>query len=159
VTVTVTESGNGTVTSSPAGISCPGTCSAAFVKNSSVVLTAKSSGLGNRFSGWTGDCSSNGFVRTCTLSATVARSATATFVTESHNVSFVSSATYAANLGSASAYDAQCNALATAAGLNNVSADGFIAWVSSSSSKAVDRLGSAHGFVRVDGHPFADNLA
>ena len=38
--LTVTTTGSGTVTSSPAGINCPTTCSAIFAGNSQVVLTA-----------------------------------------------------------------------------------------------------------------------
>lgn len=75
------------------------------------------------------------------------------------NVVFVSSQTYVTTLGSAAAYDAQCNVLATAAGLNNVGNDAFIAWMSDSFSNAVGRLGAARGFVRVDGVPVADTVA
>ncbi len=75
------------------------------------------------------------------------------------NLVFVSSETYATTLGSAAAYDAQCNALANTAGINNVAGDAFMAWISDSTSNAVTRLGSARGFVRVDGLPVADTVA
>ncbi len=78
---------------------------------------------------------------------------------ETPNLVFVSSATYATTLGSAAAYDVQCNLLATTAGLNNGTNDAFIAWISDSTSNAVARLGSARGFVRVDGVPVADTVA
>lgn len=77
----------------------------------------------------------------------------------SPNIVFVSSQTYATTLGSAAAYDAQCNVLATAAGLNNGTNDAFIAWISDSSSDAVGRLGAARGFVRTDGALVADTVA
>ncbi|MGC1818652.1 MAG: hypothetical protein WA900_13480, partial [Casimicrobiaceae bacterium] len=40
VTVTTTGSGGGTVTSAPGGISCPGTCTAAYAPGIQVTLTA-----------------------------------------------------------------------------------------------------------------------
>ncbi len=75
------------------------------------------------------------------------------------NLVFVSSQVVAANLGSAAAYDMQCNTFATNAGINNMAGDAFVAWISDSNSDAVTRLGSARGFVRVDGRPFADTVA
>jgi hypothetical protein len=54
-TLTVNEfgAGSGTVTSSPAGIDCPGTCSAAFPAGTRVTLE-ESPAPGSTFSGWTG---------------------------------------------------------------------------------------------------------
>lgn len=48
--------GSGTVTSSPAGISCGFTCTAAFQRGQSVRLTARA-GANSTFAGWSGDCS------------------------------------------------------------------------------------------------------
>jgi Divergent InlB B-repeat domain len=53
VTVTMSGSGSGTVTSSPAGISCPGTCSATFSTGTVVTLTATAAS-GSSFGGWSG---------------------------------------------------------------------------------------------------------
>lgn len=53
--LTVTAASGGTVTSSPAGISCPGTCSANFPLGTTVTLTA-SANANFGFGGWTGDC-------------------------------------------------------------------------------------------------------
>ena len=62
--VTVTVTGPGTVSSSPAGISCPETCSATFAGNSQVTLTATPN-AGSIFTGWSGDiCEGTG---TCTF--------------------------------------------------------------------------------------------
>ncbi len=54
-TLTVTEagSGTGTVTSAPAGIECPTTCSASFASGAVVALTANPAD-GSTFAGWSG---------------------------------------------------------------------------------------------------------
>ena len=74
--LTVTISGNGSVTSSPAGINCPGTCSANFTQNSQVTLTA-TPGSGFGLGAWTGSCSGN--TSPCTFTITSPSSVTATF--------------------------------------------------------------------------------
>jgi hypothetical protein len=74
--VTKAGRGSGTVTSSPAGISCGVSCSAAFALGSSVTLTA-SPNSGSRFSGWSGNCS--GKTNTCTLTMRANQAAKATF--------------------------------------------------------------------------------
>jgi phospholipase C len=54
--VTVAVTGTGTVTSSPAGIDCPTTCTASFAAGTSVTLSA-SAGTGFTFAGFGGVCS------------------------------------------------------------------------------------------------------
>jgi hypothetical protein len=54
LTVTKTGSGSGTVTSSPAGINCGGTCDASFAEGTPVALTPSPAG-GSTFAGWSGD--------------------------------------------------------------------------------------------------------
>ncbi len=49
--VSLAGSGSGTVTSSPSGIACPGTCSYAYEPNTQVALTATPAS-GSRFVGW-----------------------------------------------------------------------------------------------------------
>jgi hypothetical protein len=56
-TVTVRAEGTGTVTSVPAGISCPGTCAADFAYGTAVQLTATTTQF---FNGWFGDCNGTG---------------------------------------------------------------------------------------------------
>jgi hypothetical protein len=75
--LTVTKSGNGrgSITSSPAGIGCPGTCSAKFPYGSAATLAAKPTAT-SIFSGWSGACSGK---TTCVLSMTADKVATATF--------------------------------------------------------------------------------
>jgi pimeloyl-ACP methyl ester carboxylesterase len=62
-TITVMVVGNGTVTSSPAGISCPGTCTHTFAPNSFPFLIAQP-GPGAIFDHWEG---TNCFVESCPL--------------------------------------------------------------------------------------------
>jgi len=76
LTVSKTGYGSGYVSSSPAGISCGTTCSASFVFQTSVTLTAKPA-AGSAFGGWGGACS--GTQKTCTVSMTQARWVSAKF--------------------------------------------------------------------------------
>jgi hypothetical protein len=73
--LSVTIAGGGTVTSSPSGITCPGTCSTTFDSGTSVVLTATPTS-GWSFSGWGGACTGTGI---CSVTMSAAESVTATF--------------------------------------------------------------------------------
>ncbi len=73
LTVTAPAAGSGTVTSSPAGINCPGTCSASFAQGAKVTLTA-TPGSNYFFGGWNGNCTGTG-ICTITLTATATVSA------------------------------------------------------------------------------------
>jgi phospholipase C len=75
VTVAAPPSGAGTITSTPAGISCPSTCSASFAQGTKVTLTATPSS-NYFFAGWGGACSG----MTCTLTVTAAASVTDSFM-------------------------------------------------------------------------------
>ena len=77
--LSVSINGEGTVTSSPAGISCSsGTCNGAFTQGSSVTLSA-ASGSGNTFGGWNGgSCSGTSSCVIIIGSTTTAVSATFT---------------------------------------------------------------------------------
>ena len=68
--------GSGTVTSSPAGISCGSTCSSSFSANTQVILTAQAT-AGSTFAGWSGACS--GTSSSCNVTMASASSVTATF--------------------------------------------------------------------------------
>ena len=68
--------GQGTVTSSPAGVNCGPDCNAPFPGGDTVTLTAVAA-AGSTFGGWTGEgCTGTG---TCTVTVTGARLVTATF--------------------------------------------------------------------------------
>lgn len=69
--------GSGTVTSSPAGIDCGVSCSAAFDAGTEVTLAARAV-EGSAFEGWTGACTGAG---ACTVSMTRPRSVSAVFET------------------------------------------------------------------------------
>jgi hypothetical protein len=76
-TLTVSKSGAGTgsVSSSPAGITCGATCTADFADGTSVTLT-QTADSGSVFTGWSGACTGTG---ACVVSMTAAKSVTATF--------------------------------------------------------------------------------
>ncbi|MCU0619988.1 MAG: InlB B-repeat-containing protein [Gemmatimonadales bacterium] len=73
--LSVYTSGEGTVTSAPAGISCPGTCSASYDSGTGVALTA-SPATGWLFTSWSGDCSGSA---TCNVTMSTTRSVSAEF--------------------------------------------------------------------------------
>ena len=76
LTVAKAGTGNGSVTSTPAGVTCGATCENDFANGSTVTLTAAAS-AGSSFTAWSGACS--GASTTCTVSMSAARSVTATF--------------------------------------------------------------------------------
>ena len=67
--------GAGSVSSSPAGISCGSTCSASMAAGSVVKLTAKAS-AGSKFVGWTGACTGTS---TCSVTMAAAKTVGARF--------------------------------------------------------------------------------
>ena len=75
LTVTKKGNGRGSVTSSPGGIGCGGTCSFGFPYGTAAKLTAKPTAI-SVFAGWSGACTGKA---ACSLSMTVDRAATATF--------------------------------------------------------------------------------
>jgi WD40 repeat protein/uncharacterized protein (DUF2141 family) len=75
LSVSKTGTGSGKVTSNPAGIDCGTSCSASYVKNDVVVLTATPAS-GSSFVGWSGACSGTA---TCSVTMDAAKSVTANF--------------------------------------------------------------------------------
>jgi len=75
LTVTRAGSGHGTVTSSPRGIICGTLCSATYINDTVVTLTATPA-IGSTFAGWSGACTGTG---TCSVTMGAAKSVTATF--------------------------------------------------------------------------------
>jgi hypothetical protein len=71
------------------------------------------------------------------------------------NTVFVTSTLHTGNLGGLAGADSICQARANAAGLTGT----YRAWLSSTLSSAISRMGSARGFVRRDGAAIADSLS
>jgi Bacterial Ig-like domain (group 3)/Lamin Tail Domain/Divergent InlB B-repeat domain len=94
-----TGSGTGTVTSSPAGITCPNTCSASYSNGTSVTLTATAAG-GSTFTGWSGDCSGTG---PCTVTMNANHSVTATFTAVAQTLNVTKNGTGTGNVTSSPA--------------------------------------------------------
>lgn len=86
LSVTTTGAGTGTVTSSPAGISCQSGsltgCSDDFDKSTSVTLVATPSSSTSVFSGWSGACTASS--GDCVVTMDADKSATATFAAASY---------------------------------------------------------------------------
>ncbi len=84
LTVNLTGTGNGNVTSAPAGINCPaGLCSTSFITGTVVTLAAAPS-LGSTFTGWSGGkCSGTGL---CVVTMTANSNVTATFVLNTYTL-------------------------------------------------------------------------
>ncbi len=75
LTVSEAGTGDGSVTSAPAGIDCGSTCSTTFDAGAAVTLTATAA-AGSSFTGWGGDCSGTG---TCQLTMSADHTVSATF--------------------------------------------------------------------------------
>lgn len=161
-TLVVTRTGDmrGTVTSDPAGIRCSpilDNCSHDFPRGSTVTLSATGA-AGSIFTGWSrASCSGTG---TCVLTLEIDTSIEAGFgdASDGHNFAFVTKSDYSATMfDPLSNADAICAAEAAAAGLPSGAT--YVAWLSTSTVDAKDRLGAARGWVRVDGSPIADTVA
>lgn len=88
--LTVTKTGNGTVTSSPAGINCGSDCSETYNVNTSVTLTATPA-ADSDFAGWGGGCT--GSASTCAVTIDAVKSVTATFTLKSLALTVIKSGT------------------------------------------------------------------
>jgi hypothetical protein len=99
LTVTKNGTGTGTVTSSPAGISCGSTCSTPFADGAVVTLTPAAD-PGSTFTGWSGACSGTG---PCTVTMDQARSVTATFDLPTHTLTVAKNGTGSGSVSSSPA--------------------------------------------------------
>jgi hypothetical protein len=152
----VVLSGQGRVTSTPAGIDCPGTCSASFEAASTVVLHANPIGDANAYlSAWGGSCSG---LEGCSVTLDPPLSGAAVMVSASFapaNFAFVTSTSVVPGaIGGLAQADQLCQQRATAGGL----AGSYVAWLSTSTTSAVSRISGARGWIRPDGREFADSI-
>jgi hypothetical protein len=79
LTVSPAGNGQGTVTSSPAGIDCGTDCNHPYDLGTNVTLTADP-GQNSTFGGWSGACGGSGL--TCSVVMNASKSVTATFVSK-----------------------------------------------------------------------------
>jgi hypothetical protein len=141
------------------GINCmsAGVCNAIYTQSTQTFTLTASPNAESTFVGWGGDCS--GATPQCTLNEMTAHNVTATF-RPSANIAFVTSAALsipfaATAAGAQTNADAFCNARARAGGLPG----SYVAWLSTSGTNAISKLGSASGWVRSDGKPFTSDPA
>lgn len=158
----VTRAGEGRVISEPPGIDCPSVCRAPFRFDAEVRLLAEPA------ENWMiGDWAAEGcdgpadgcISRPASDQASTERAVEVTFFPLRHNLIFISSESFPPDLGGAAPYDLACNRLASAAGINTATSDGYIAALSESTSSFVSRLRpNVRGWVRMDGKAFGDSL-
>jgi len=159
VRLTVERSGPGSapLSSEDGQIECGATCSALYDAGSTVRLRAETTnGSNTYFSGWSA-CRAPS--RTCEITLGNSMTAVASFAQITNNLVFTTSEALPANLGSPAAYDIECNRVASNAGLNNLSGNGYIAAVSSDTSRFSARLGgNVRGWIRLDGLAFGTTI-
>jgi hypothetical protein len=115
LTVTKSGTGTGTVTSSPSGINCGAICEAEFETGKEVTLTPAAS-AGSEFKGWSGACSGAG---TCKVTMSAAKSVTAEFALEQHQLTVTKSGNGSGTVTSAPA-GITCGATCSASFTHNV---------------------------------------
>jgi hypothetical protein len=105
LTVSKAGTGSGTVTSTPAGITCGATCTAPFNAGTTITLAAAAD-AGSTFSGWSGGgCSGTG---ACTVSLAASTTVTATFTLNRYTLTVTRSGA-GASYGTVSATPAGIN--------------------------------------------------
>lgn len=143
LTVTKAGSGEGTVTSQPAGINCGGTCNANFNVGQSVTLTAAAT-AGSVFGGWTGACASSN-ANTATVLMDAVKTCGVTFTRQFElAVAFTGQGTGAVTLApSGKVCTAACTELANSGATITLKAqpganDQFGGWAGDCSASATD---------------------
>ncbi len=135
----------GTIASSPAGVNCTAPCSQTVNVPPGTQVSVSTTGGPNV---WWGSSSCTG--TTCVTTVNAAMTLTATF--SNNNYVFATSKTYAGSLGGLTGADALCAQAATSSGLLGH----YVAWLATSTTNALTRLGSARGWIGTSGLPFAD---
>ncbi len=143
--------GSAVITSTPAGISCKGpVCTTTASFNEGQVVTLTVSGIASASLGaWTpSTCSGT------TCAVTMSAGTSVSYTGTSNNIIFVTQNGTTGNIGGLAGADAMCQTSAVAAGLPGT----YVAWLASATGNAATRLGSAQGWIRPDGLPFANTL-
>jgi len=144
----------GTITSSPAGIRCSATggictTTASFNLGSTVTLTVGGAAASTALSSWQPtSCKGS------TCSVVMTSSQTVSYTATANNIVFATSSTYTGDLGGLAGATTDCKNAASIAGLPG----SYVPWLATSTVNATTALGSARGWVRVDGLPFADTI-
>ena len=144
----------GTVREQGSGQSCTDDCQLYMVPDASVVLEASWDEGSVEFTGWNrGGCYGQG---NCSFQMTRQREVAAVFRGKKNYI-FTTSITYVpgVDFDSLASADEICGDRALKGGLPGT----YVAWLSDESVDAKARLGSARGWVRPDGRPFADSVA
>ena len=141
---------SGSISSTPPGISCSGPCtaSAAFPSGTQVALTV--SGVSpSTLVGWLPtSCSGSA------CSITMSSAQTVNYTATGNNIVFLTAAAKSADLGGLTGAISLCNTAAADAGLPGH----YVPWLATTAASAATGLGSARGWIRVDGLPFADTV-
>ena len=160
--VSVESDGGNIASNDDAGIQCPPRCDGLYAQDAYVRLQATpTNGSKTKFQSWSGcpqtpllDGGSN-----CLFTVGLDQVITANFEPFTNNLAFVTAQTFRGVFdGGEVGADYECNKAATAAGINP-GGRSFVAWLSTTSSSAAQRLSpDAGGWVRLDGKPFAISL-
>ncbi|MCA3010997.1 MAG: choice-of-anchor D domain-containing protein, partial [Myxococcaceae bacterium] len=141
-------------------IDCPGACTAGYGDGASVTFQARTAnGSRSHFFEWkrSADCGPGSSGPDCVVTISDSLGVAANFAPIDTNLAFVSSEFVPANLGGVAPYDARCNALASAAGINDAAGTAFRAWLSTSASTVASRLTAMGGWRRLDREAFASS--
>ncbi|MEO8701787.1 MAG: hypothetical protein ABI867_17210 [Kofleriaceae bacterium] len=150
LTIVVDGDGCGGVIVEAAGIACPGICRATLRTGTRVTIDAVACDTANTLQG----VSNLPCDRTpCTFTVDQSTTLFARFQAP-RNLAFVSRGVVAGSATTIAAADALCAQEATAAGL----AGTYIAWLSTTTAPIAPRLANAHGWIRPDGLPVANDL-
>jgi hypothetical protein len=140
----------GKLTASPLGTSCGANCFS-YTWGTTVTVSAQGD-PGFYLHSWGADCGSGNSLQ-CTVAMTANRTASATF--SPPNLAFVTSTAQFPTGNPESSIDATCQAAAQTAGLPGH----YVGFYGTSMLSAFEQhVGSASGWVRVDGKPFAVSL-
>jgi hypothetical protein len=159
--IQISGAGRVQITTEPA-VPCESGCRL-LASRGVTMLATPTNGASSYFTGWTSSdteapgCS--GSVRECRATIDTNQTITANFGDLENNLIFVSSETFSPDLGGTAPYDAACNRLATAAGINDASGTGYIAALSGSEAFSARVPANVRGWIRMDGMPVADALA